>query len=334
MKTNATETGTAPAFVSLVIPARDEESSIAALIDSIDAQSLPPDEIIVVDAGSIDATAEIIRRRAEGRSDLRLVALGPAFPGTARNAGVAVARGDWIAFVDCGTLLDADWLSLLAASIRKDVDIAFGNFHPVLSTWFDAVAALAYVPALDGGRSVAVRTPSIASCLVRKGLFDRLGGFPNFRAAEDLAFLDAVRKTGAPSVHVPAAVVHWRLAPGWRATFRRFSLYSYHNLVAGRGWDWHWGVARQYLGVTALLTLALVHRAFLLAPAIWLGARVGRTLWRKRNSFAIPSPLGPDKWFGVAGLLLVIDAATLVGLIRFQCERLKRRAPGIVEWKA
>ena len=92
--------------VSVVVPARDEQSTIRALLDSLLQQTCPAAEIIVVDAGSVDRTAEIVREYHAATVPIRLLILGPAFPGTARNAGVETAVSEHIAFTDAGIQVD------------------------------------------------------------------------------------------------------------------------------------------------------------------------------------------------------------------------------------
>ena len=96
--------------VAVVIPARDEERSLPELLESLLAQTRPPDEIVVCDAGSRDGTPEVARAAAS--RGVRLVEAGPAYPGRARNLAVAAATQPWIAFIDGG-------LEELSKGLRK-----------------------------------------------------------------------------------------------------------------------------------------------------------------------------------------------------------------------
>lgn len=94
------------ALVSVVMPAFDEESFIAEALRSVLAQTYRPVEIIVVDDGSSDRTAEIATEHAVGVC--RQPHGGPA---AARNAGLAVARGAYWAIFDADDVMPPQRLS-------------------------------------------------------------------------------------------------------------------------------------------------------------------------------------------------------------------------------
>ncbi len=84
-----------PLPISVVVPAYDAQTTLAAAIESVRAQSAPPREIIVVDDGSRDGTAEVARTLG-----VTLLAQRNAGCGAARNAGIRHATQPWIALLD------------------------------------------------------------------------------------------------------------------------------------------------------------------------------------------------------------------------------------------
>jgi glycosyltransferase involved in cell wall biosynthesis len=88
--------------VSVVIPCYNAERYIARAIESVLAQTRPADEIIVVDDGSTDSSADVIRRYG---NRVRRAYQENAGVAVARNAGIGLARGRWIAFLDA----DDEW---------------------------------------------------------------------------------------------------------------------------------------------------------------------------------------------------------------------------------
>src|SRR5580658_4063532 len=97
-------------MISAIVPARDEEASIARVVESLEAQ---PDvrEIIVVNDGSTDRTGSILAELAPRITSLRVLETGGLPEGwIGKNYAVTVgardAHGDWLLFVDADTVLE------------------------------------------------------------------------------------------------------------------------------------------------------------------------------------------------------------------------------------
>lgn len=118
------------ADVSVVIPVLNEEEYLPALLDTLDDQTLPVREIIVVDAGSTDGTLEVARSWG-----VRLVP-GGGLPGMSRNLGALRARGEWILFLDADVRLPPDALaSALREMDRRRLDSVSTAFRPDRGGW-------------------------------------------------------------------------------------------------------------------------------------------------------------------------------------------------------
>ena len=117
--------------ISAVIPAYNAEKYIARCLDSVLAQTCPVDEIIVVDDGSKDKTADIVRSYGD---KVKLIQQENAGVSAARNTGILAATGDWIAFLDA----DDEWLpqkiELQTANLQKHPDLVWttGNYDECL----------------------------------------------------------------------------------------------------------------------------------------------------------------------------------------------------------
>lgn len=90
--------------ISAVVPTYNRASYVFRAVDSILEQSLPPDEIIVVDDGSIDGTSSILRSRYQNR--VRVIEQANGGVSSARRRGLQASSCDWIAFLDS----DDEWL--------------------------------------------------------------------------------------------------------------------------------------------------------------------------------------------------------------------------------
>lgn len=87
-------------MVSIVIPVYNQEEYISSCLDTVCAQTYPNIEILVVDDGSWDKSAEIIRSFAERDGRIRYLYQENQGVSVARNTGIAAAKGEYIIFVD------------------------------------------------------------------------------------------------------------------------------------------------------------------------------------------------------------------------------------------
>jgi glycosyltransferase involved in cell wall biosynthesis len=141
--------------ISVVIPAYNATAYIERAIRSVLAQSRPADEIIVVDDGSTDNTAEIVRRFADA---VKLIGQANAGVSAARNVGIRAAVGDWIAFLDA----DDEWLP---EYLQAQAELLSRNPHLV---WSAANYMTSYA-----GRQAAEIPPAFVEKLLRgKNYFD------------------------------------------------------------------------------------------------------------------------------------------------------------------
>ena len=302
--------------VSLVIPVFNESRSIAGLIDTIKGQSFQPEEIILVDGGSTDNTVQVIKKITADDPRYRIIEIGPAMPGKGRNEGVRNAHCEWIAFTDAGIWLERDWLNHLVMKSGKEprAAIIYGNYSPEINRFFDKCAAITYVPPMIPGK---IRGKFIASSMIKKEVWETTGGFPDWRAAEDLAFMEKAEKAGYMALDASYALVHWQLRQGIISTFKRFDLYSKWNVWAGKQAAWHYGVARQYAFMLISLLLAIFHSWYwILAIPAWLMARVAKRILLHRYEFGIATLFNPFVFGTVLFITLVIDTATFTGWIK------------------
>src|ERR1044071_3558958 len=113
--------------VSLVCTVRDEADNIAALLDSMLAQTRPADEIVVNDCGSRDATAAIVARYIAAGHPIRLIDGGHNIP-SGRNNAITNATGPIIACTDAGLTLEPRWLERIVGPIEGDAADLVGRF--------------------------------------------------------------------------------------------------------------------------------------------------------------------------------------------------------------
>lgn len=108
-----------PLAISLVLITRNRARLLERCLNSLHAQSRPPDELVVVDNGSTDDTAEVVSRFQPAYPVRYIVEPRPGV-GQARAAGCAVATGDILAFVDDDAIAEPGWLAALEETFCLD----------------------------------------------------------------------------------------------------------------------------------------------------------------------------------------------------------------------
>lgn len=164
-------------MISVVIPTYNRASLLVRALTSVAAQTYRDTEVIVVDDGSTDGTAEVVRAIPLSVRYLRQAHAGVS---AARNRGVGAARGEWIAFLDS----DDEWR---AEKLARQV--AFIAAHGGLDACQTDEIWIRHGRRVNPGRrhrkpSGDIFLPSLDLCLVspsaamlRRSTFERLGGF-------------------------------------------------------------------------------------------------------------------------------------------------------------
>ena len=117
-------------LVSVIVPVYNNEAYLPQCLDSIVTQTLSDIEIILVNDGSTDQAGEICKEYAAGDSRIRFLDQENRGPSSARNAGLEVAKGEHIGFVDSD-----DWIEphmyerLVQIATEHDCDIVWANVY-------------------------------------------------------------------------------------------------------------------------------------------------------------------------------------------------------------
>ena len=214
--------------VSVIATVRNERDSIAGLIEALLHQTRAPDEIVLVDGGSRDGTADWLELVAAVEPRLRV----HREPGTTisqgRNIAIARAQGPVIAVADGGTTPARDWLERLVGPLELDPSIAVaGGFYVAGGrTFIERCISTIITPQLceiDPGTFL----PSSRSVAFRKDWWQRVGGYPEWLThCEDLVFDLALKREGAVMKFVPSALVTWRARPSLWAFARQYFNYA------------------------------------------------------------------------------------------------------------
>ena len=206
----------APAF-SVVVPLYNKIGHVGATLASVLSQTFLPREILVIDNGSTDGSAQAVAAIAS--PILRLLQEERRGPGPARNRGIAEATGEWIAFIDADDLWAPNHLEVLAAVIARHphgalVGTGFRRATlPVSAPPADPSAVAApsrMIDFFEGANCDLVWTPAAAA---RRGAIIAAGGFADFRAGEDYDLWIRLALLGEFAVSSAQTAIYVR-APG------------------------------------------------------------------------------------------------------------------------
>lgn len=126
-------------MVSVIIPAYNAEKYIAKCIQSVTSQSYKDVEIIVVNDGSADKTAEICENLAKNDDRINVVNQKNSGVSIARNVGLKKSNGEFVAFVDADDTLCENALENLFKAMTADIDFVIGSYNEVRGSSFNAV---------------------------------------------------------------------------------------------------------------------------------------------------------------------------------------------------
>jgi peptidoglycan/xylan/chitin deacetylase (PgdA/CDA1 family)/GT2 family glycosyltransferase len=303
--------------VSVVVPAYNEAANIAATVRSLADSDYPRFEVIVVDDGSTDGTADLVERL--GLPGVRVVRQPNAGKPAALNNGVRYARADLLVLVDGDTVFQRDTLSRL---VQGFADPAVGavsgntkvaNRSGLLGRW----QHLEYVIGFNLDRrayDVAGCMPTIPGAIgaFRRRVLAEVGGVPSDTLAEDSDLTMAVLRAGWRVVYEERAVA-WTEAPAsLRQLYRQRYRWCYGTLQAI--WKHRHAVVERgpggALGRRGLPYLAVFQFALpLAAPAVDVLAVYG-LLFLPWAELAVA-------WLG----LLAVQAATAGYALRLDGER-------------
>lgn len=184
--------------LSVVIPAKNAEGTIGRAIASIRNQTSKPHEVIVVDNGSSDLTAQRAAESADQIS-VRVVACDRPGSAAARNTGINAATGNLIAFLDADDVWYPNKVEMQLRKLSSQSSLFCGTFMHYLSPsgrvlgnnvrFRDESSA---AQALRSGKAMPV---PLSSIMLSRSLIDKAGLFNEaFRRAQDLEWLTRVAK--------------------------------------------------------------------------------------------------------------------------------------------
>jgi succinoglycan biosynthesis protein ExoA len=285
-------------LVSVIVPARNEERSIGATLESLRAQEYTDLQIIVVDGGSTDDTVGIVEKHMAEDPRIELVHNPRQVIPVALNLALAAARGPWLVRMDAHSTVDPTYVGAAVARLREGRWGGVGGRKDGVGT---TPAGRAIAAALGSRFGVGgslyhhgvteQEVDHIPFGAYRTELVREIGGWDERLVAnEDYEFDHRLRSSGAVLLFDPRLRIAWQSKQTLRDLYAQYVRY-------GRG----------------KLDVAVLHPASLrlrhvLPPLLvpWLGLAAVVAVRRPRTALAMVSPY--------AGGLTVASVATAAGL--------------------
>ena len=212
--------------ISLIATILNEEKSIDSFLGSIEKQTVAPEEIILVDAGSQDKTVPKIKTWQK-KLPIKLIIKPNTNRSQGRNIAIKKAKNQIIAISDAGCLLDHGWLKEITDPLKKrNIFVVAGNYQPVAKTLFQKCLAL-YTCADIYRKNKNQFLPSSRSLAIKKTVWERVGGYPEeLNYCEDLVFDQKIKGAGFCFFFTPGAIVYWPQRNNLKEAFRQFYNYA------------------------------------------------------------------------------------------------------------
>jgi len=221
--------------LSVVVPIHDGAPFVAACWDTLCRQSRPPDEVVFVDDGSNDGSAERVRELPGAAIRRLLLCQACSGPAAARNAGVLAAAGDMVAFLD----VDDTWpeqkleRALEVFSARPEVAVVRGLVQVRWERGAEASAPAAL--------AAPHRRVNLGACVFRSRVFEQCGMLdPSLRFGEDVEYFSRLQRAGVGIHELDEVALYYRRHAGnmtrdSKATQQGLFEALARSLASGRG---------------------------------------------------------------------------------------------------
>lgn len=232
-------------MISVVLPVYNAAASLPAALESLFSQTLTDFEIVAVNDGSDDggATRDILARAARRDARVRLLDLPHGGIATALNAGLSVARGDFVARMDADDACHPRRLERQAAYLREHPQVGLVSCRVAFGG--DAASARGYLTHVDWANGLTTPEAIRLACfresplphpsvMFRSELVERFGGYASGDFPEDYELWLRWLEAGVVMAKLPETLLTWRDGPGRLSrTDPRYAPAAFHRIKAG-----------------------------------------------------------------------------------------------------
>ncbi len=215
--------------LSLIATVINEENNVDRFFKSLFSQTLLPDELIIVDGGSIDKTVEKLKEKIVKRSKKRLkikILQKKGNRSVGRNFAIKNSSNEIILVTDFGCSLDKNWVKNISKPFEDlEIDTVSGFYKPVTGNIFKKCLA-AYTCVMPDKVNENDFLPSSRSVAFRKKVWHK-NKYPEWLdTCEDLVFAKRLKEKGSKFIFVKNAVVYWEQKNNLKEAFFQFLGYA------------------------------------------------------------------------------------------------------------
>jgi|GEM_PF-912939 len=180
--------------ISVIISYHNESATLEKTLDLLTAQTLPPEEILLVNSSSTDDSFKIIQNWADRNGKkyhirIRNIDEGTNVPGSSMNVGIRNASCNLLAFMDCGLYFDYYWLERQMVYMKKNNSDVVSGVCLFSGLNLQDKTAIAQMAGYQRAR------PTVPSSLVKKNVFEQTGFFlENKRSGHDIDWIHKLNR--------------------------------------------------------------------------------------------------------------------------------------------
>lgn len=194
--------------ISIITPCYNQASFIAETIESVIAQSFSKWELVIIDDGSTDSSAEIIKKYIERDSRIRYFYQKNSGPSVARNYGAKMSNGSFLLFLDGDDVLSSNYLKIAFEYMESHLDCT------LFTTYFDFIgdrngdSRISYI----NYKLLLIENSIVCCSMLRKSDFLSIGGFDvNMRGYEDWELFIRLLYKNKKVYQEPQFLFHYRI---------------------------------------------------------------------------------------------------------------------------
>jgi glycosyltransferase involved in cell wall biosynthesis len=176
--------------ITVIIPFFNEDSTLRTTMDSLIAQKYKPAKVLMVDSGSTDKSADIINEYTDYK-DISIELLQPMLgsPSSSINYGIKLVKTTYVAYIDCGLIIPANWLNSQYKLLNKNNDLIVST---QIYTDGQDIIDKSLIAQTYGYKN---KTTCLPGSLIDIKLFNIVGLFEdNMRAGYDVDFINRLKQ--------------------------------------------------------------------------------------------------------------------------------------------